>query len=176
MATSIFVGLGEYLTTSYEPDCEWVDGELRTRHMGERPHASVQKFFMKYFLLREEELDLLVYAELRLQVSSTNFRVPDVMVMRDSDPYADVVLKAPLLCIEILSPEDRMMQMYEKVDDYLRMGVGCVWVIDPRRRCGFLSAEGTLVPTETLRLPGTPVSIAVCDAFAELDRLTSKGS
>ena len=35
------VSVQEYLTTSYEADREYVDGELLERHSGEQPHARV---------------------------------------------------------------------------------------------------------------------------------------
>jgi Uma2 family endonuclease len=37
----------------------------------------------------------------------------------------------PFLCVEILSPEDRMTRVKERIDDYLTMGVSYVWVLDP---------------------------------------------
>ena len=40
----------------------------------------------------------------------------------------------PLLCVEILSPEDRVSEMQERIDDYLAFGVPYVWVVDPERR------------------------------------------
>ena len=39
MATTSFVPVEEYLNTSYEPDCEYVDGEMLQRNMGEPEHA-----------------------------------------------------------------------------------------------------------------------------------------
>ena len=36
--------------------------------------------------------------------------------------------------IEILSPRDCLVEMQERVDDYLGFGVGYVWVINPRTR------------------------------------------
>ena len=35
---------------------------------------------------------------------------------------------------EILSPEDRISRMQERIDDYLAFGVSYVWVIDPKTR------------------------------------------
>ena len=31
------ISLEEYLNTSYRPDCDWVDGEVRERNGGGRP-------------------------------------------------------------------------------------------------------------------------------------------
>ena len=42
MATATFTPVGEYLRTSYRPDCEYVDGELRSRNVGETDHSRLQ--------------------------------------------------------------------------------------------------------------------------------------
>ena len=44
MATSTMVPLEEYLHTDYKPDCEWVDGELKERSVGEGSHGNIQTF------------------------------------------------------------------------------------------------------------------------------------
>jgi Uma2 family endonuclease len=40
----------------------------------------------------------------------------------------------PVLAVEILSPNDTMEDINEKIDDYLAAGVPLVWVIDPHHR------------------------------------------
>ena len=35
------VPLEEYLRTTYHPDCEWVDGEVKERNVGERSRAVI---------------------------------------------------------------------------------------------------------------------------------------
>jgi hypothetical protein len=94
-----------------------------------------------------------------------------VLPLQIDDPL--VVRTPPVLCIEILSREDRMSEMQERVDDYLRMGVRAVWVLDPWRRKAFAAAhEGELISVKNaLSLDGTPVHIALDDVFRELDRL-----
>ncbi len=37
-----------------------------------------------------------------------------------------------MVCVEILSPEDRISRMQERIDDYLAFGVSYVWVVDPK--------------------------------------------
>ena len=174
MATTTVIPIEEYLHTSYHPDREWVRGELRERNVGNRPHSIVQKFFMKFFLSLEQEFHLLVYSELRTQVSSNNFRVPDVLVLREEDPFTAIVHTPPLLCIEILSPDDRMADIWQKIEDYTTMGVGTVWVVDPQRRRAFLLEDGALLPVEALTIAGTPILAQAKDVFAELDRLEAR--
>ena len=42
MASGTLVPLGEYLETVYEPDCEYIDGELVERNVGELEHSGLQ--------------------------------------------------------------------------------------------------------------------------------------
>jgi Uma2 family endonuclease len=174
MATKTLVPLSEYLETTYRPDCEWIDGELRERNLGELPHASVQAFFTAYFTVHKKEFGVRVYPELRLQVAASRYRIPDVMVMRSGDPADAIVTVPPLLCIEILSRDDRMSEMQERVDDYLQMGVEAVWVIDPRRRKAFHADGRSLQPVVELIVHGTAIRIGVAEVFAELDELKVK--
>ena len=176
MGTSVMVPLEEYLTTSYEPDREWVEGDVRERNMGDGPHSAMQRFFLKFFFGLEEEHGLLAYPELRTQVSRMNYRVPDVSVRRGSDPFESVVTVPPLLCIEILSPDDRMSEMHEKIEDYLSMGVAAVWIVDPRRRTAMLADAGGTRSTDVLEVPGTAICVTIREMFAELDRLEGRSS
>jgi Uma2 family endonuclease len=45
-----------------------------------------------------------------------------------------IVEGAPVLAVEILSPNDTVEEVNEKIDAYLRAGVALVWVIDTYRR------------------------------------------
>ena len=169
MATSTFVPLAEYLRTSYRPDCDWIDGEVRERNMGEGPHSELQKFFIVYLAAREREWSVRVWPKHRVQVAATRFRIPDVCLTRRDEPRVRIILNPPLLCIEILSPEDRMVAMQEKIDDYLGMGVATVWVVDPWRRMAY-QTHGTSLGTVTeLTVEGTPIRVSAEEVFAALD-------
>jgi hypothetical protein len=50
MATSALVLVEEYLRTSYEPDSEYVDGELVERNAGEKPHSKLQGALGAYLI------------------------------------------------------------------------------------------------------------------------------
>jgi Uma2 family endonuclease len=174
MATATLIPLIEYLETSYHPDREWVEGELRERNLGELSHASVQGFLTAFFQFHKKQFRVRAYPELRLQVAADRYRVPDVMVLREDDPAEEIVTVAPLLCVEILSRDDRMSDTQEKVDEYLDMGVDAVWVIDPRRRKAFQTDVRSLQPVEILTVPGTEIAIPLAEVFEELDELKGR--
>jgi Uma2 family endonuclease len=166
-----------YLTSMYDPDCDYVDGELLERNVGETPHASAQKFFITFFAVREKAWNVRVFPEDRIQVSDTRYRVADICVVKRSTPLETIIRTPPLLCIEILSPEDRMSRTQEKVDDYIQMGVQAVWVIDPRRRRAYVADRSvTLQPAEdVLTLEGTEIRVPVAEIFSELDEMDALG-
>ncbi|WP_433965279.1 Uma2 family endonuclease [Tunturiibacter gelidiferens] len=175
MAASTLIPLQEYLETSYRPDRDWIDGEVKERNMGEGQHANVQGFFTRVIGNHAIEWQVRVYPEQRVQTSAKHYRIPDICVTRRSAPFEAIVHTPPLLCIEILSREDRMSEMQERVEDYLGMGVEIVWLVDPRRRKAFVSdAQGLREAVEELTVPGTAIRVAVTEAFAELDELEGK--
>jgi len=131
--STIAVPLSEYLHTDYRPDVDYIDGELEERNVGEWDHARLQALIERYLGNREREWGILVVTEQRIQVSPTRFRVPDIAVVA-SRPASGVITEPPLLCIEILSPEDRATRVQARIDDYLNMGVSCVWLVDPATR------------------------------------------
>jgi Uma2 family endonuclease len=171
-SATTLVPVDVYLNTSYRPDCDYIDGELLERNVGELPHGRMQGFFV--WLFRNHEADWRVEAvpEQRVQISPTRFRVPDVCIVSLSATDRLIVRTPPLVCIEILSREDRMVEMQERVEDYLGMGVGAVWVVDPWRRRAFSAEEsGALRPIhDALTAPGTQIRVPVADVFAELER------
>ena len=46
MAARALISVEEYLRTSYDPDCEYVDGEVQERIVGQKKHAKLQKAFV----------------------------------------------------------------------------------------------------------------------------------
>jgi Uma2 family endonuclease len=128
------VPLSEYLNTSYRPDCDYLEGELLERNVGEWDHARLQGLLIRYLSNREKQLGILVVPEQRVQVKARRFRVPDITVLAGPRPAGGIITEPPFLCVEILSPDDRFTEMRERVGDYLDFGVPNVWVIDPRTK------------------------------------------
>lgn len=170
------VSLEEYLKTSYRPDRDWIDGEVKERNMGEGQHAVVQKFLAMFLGNHEEEWNILALTEQRVQVSATHFRVPDVCVLSGGLPFEAVVHTPPLLCVEIFSRDDTATEMMERVEDYQLMGVKTVWMIDPRRRsASIVDASGTIrAANAELVVPDTMIRLSLANLFAQLNRLEGR--
>ncbi len=123
----------EYLTADYEVDCDYVDGEVLERNMGDRDHSWLQGVLTAYFFNRRKEWNILVLPEIRIRVSATRYRIPDIAVLL-GDTDEKILTKPPFLCVEILSPDDRWSRVEGRINDFLKMGVRYVWVIDPETR------------------------------------------
>src|SRR5271169_1869549 len=135
MSTKVLMDVDEYLRTSFEgSDCEYLDGEVVERNMGEIPHSDVQLNLAR--LLRElrPKLGIRVLPEIRIQIHSRRYRVADIAVWRNDDIGQGIPTVAPFLVVEVLSPEDRMVRMLPKIQEYLSIGVEWVWVVDPREK------------------------------------------
>jgi Uma2 family endonuclease len=165
------VSVDEYLRTSYEPDVDYVDGYLEDRNVGENQHSDIQGELNFLFRLKGKEWDVYCFVEQREQVSKTRYRVPDVCVMPRSWKKTPIIREAPLLCIEVLSPEDRYSRTLTKCKDYFAMGVPEVWIFDPETRVVTVAHEGSSVEQSagTLKLAGTAVEISIDAVFAVLD-------
>jgi Uma2 family endonuclease len=143
VSTAVTVPLSEYLDKVYRPDCEYIDGELFERNVGETEHSNFQMLISGYLHSRKKEWGIGVLPEQRVQVKATRFRVPDITVVLGALPKTPILREPPFLCIEILSRDDSMYDMQERIDDYLAFGVPHVWVVNPRKlRAYYCTQDG----------------------------------
>jgi len=168
-ATGALISVEEYLRTVTDPDCEYVRGVLEERPMGELEHASWQKALLGWFLGKQAEWQVKVYPELRVQTGPDNFRVPDVTLLSRNAPREQIITHPPVAVFEILSPEDSMTRMLEKLADYERMGIGAIWLIEPKKQLFFHYHEGQLTPGLVFELPGTSFSVPFSQIAALAD-------
>jgi len=170
-AAIALVPVEEYLRTSYEPDVDYVDGYLVDRHVGENEHSELQTQLATILRNHSETWRIRAYVEHRVQVTAKRYRVPDVCVMPRTWRKTPIILEAPMLCIEVLSPEDTFSRTQVKCRDYLAMGVPEVWIFDPEERSAFVmrGEARTEHRAGTLHLAGTEVQINLTELFAVLD-------
>jgi Uma2 family endonuclease len=136
MSSRTLISVEEYLASTFRPDCDYVDGHIEERNLGEWNHSKIQGELLAYLLSRYRKDGLNVMPELRVQVKPRRFRIPDICVVL-GDPEEQILTKPPFLCIEILSPEDRMSRVEERINDYFEMGVPYAWVLDPQTKKAF---------------------------------------
>jgi len=162
----------QYLRTSFRPDCDFVDDHIEERNLGETTHGLLQMEIGFWFRSRRKEWQVRVISELRTRVSSSRIRIPDITVAYDDTAIAERVrLTAPLIAIEILSPEDRLPRVLVRLEDFARMGIQNIWLLDPEERVAFRYADSGLKRVEGYRIevPGTMIYMDLGEVFAALD-------
>jgi len=131
----------EIVLPETKPETEWVRGRALQKVSPTYRHSALQTLFV---------IALHAWAEGRGRVGTEwHFRiappgevirplVPDVSYLSyerlpsDADDAAQRPLGAPDVAVEILSPGDRMRDVRDKIETYLRAGTDCVIVVDPK--------------------------------------------
>ena len=144
MAAEVLVSVEEYLRTSYRPDCDYLDGEVVERNLGEKQHSRTQREILLYLATHYPNLRERLLPEQRVQVRANRYRIPDVCVIAAEAVDQNIITTPPDLCIEILSPEDTMTRTLDRISDYFSMGVPTCWIIDPTSREGWVATPGRL--------------------------------
>jgi Uma2 family endonuclease len=127
----LLVSVDEYLSTSYEPDCEYVDGILVERNVGRRTHSFWQSRLTLFLGAREAKWRIFTFTEWRMRIGPTRFRIPDVTVVRGACPADEILREPPFLVIEIWSPDDKQSELQKKIHDYRAFGIPYILVIYP---------------------------------------------
>jgi Uma2 family endonuclease len=140
------VTVEQYLSTVFEHDCEYVDGVIDERDLGEFEHAFLQGILAALFNNHRSEWGIICLPEQRVQTQADHFRVPDLTILRAGAPRAA---------------------------EYLAFGIEHVWIVDPTARVGYRgTANGLeLARSGELAIPETPIRIMLGELFAELDRV-----
>jgi Uma2 family endonuclease len=163
--------LDEYLHSVYHPDCDFVDGHIEERNLGEYEHSALQAMIASWFIQRRKEWCIHVTTEYRTRVSPSRVRIPDVSIFPTGGPAEKVRVTPPLLAIEILSPEDRLPRVLTRLNDFVAMGVPNLWLIDPADRLAYTyTREGLrLIEHTRLEIPGSPIYLDLPEIFSALD-------
>jgi Uma2 family endonuclease len=170
MATLTTVPVEEYLSTTYDPDREYVDGQLVERQVGEYFHSRLQFLIALILGSRERERRFRAFTELRVRVSDEpRYRIPDICVKALPHERTPILIR-PDLAIEIVSPDDEVQEMLTKIGDYLAAGIPHIWVIDPHKRTLVEADQAGIRRVSTQKL-STPLvgEIDFAPLFEQLD-------
>jgi Uma2 family endonuclease len=170
MATLTAVPVSEYLRTAYDPDMEYVGGQLVERHVGEYFQSLLQILLGSTLNAGARERHYRVFSEQRVRVSDEpRYRIPDLCVKALPHKITPV-LTAPDLVIEILSPDDKASDTLVKIADYVQAGIPYIWIVDPYKRTLLeVARDGVLRPAGP-RL-STPLTgeVDFTELFQQLD-------
>ena len=138
MATQTLMTIEQFaaLETLDTEDYELVEGELIPLSSGTLRHTKIRDFIgylLKVYFLRNPIGH--AFAELDCRLAAGTVRRPDIAVFGNDnlsliDPDRIPVPFAPDIAIEVLSPNERAMDVRRKTRDYLDAGSKEVWIID----------------------------------------------
>jgi Uma2 family endonuclease len=173
MAATAQISLEQYLRTPFEPDAEYVGGEVQERNMGEYEHNTVQRAILLWFHLHDKAWETRTIQEQRTRFPNGDVRIPDVSVWNRDVPVQPVFDQPQRIAVEVLSPEDRQAKVQEKIEDYCRFLVPNIWIVDPIKRIGWDCSDANWTRKERFEVAGTPIYLDLRDLFKELDAAES---
>jgi Uma2 family endonuclease len=169
MATATRIALGEYLKSHFEPDAEFVHGEIEERSVGEYEHNLVQWAILDWFRRHDKQWHTRSIQEQRTLLGPEKVRILDVSVWPREVPVQPVFSTPQLIAIEVLSPEDRHSKVQEKIDDYRRFSIPHIWIVDPVERAGWNCSDGNWTRTSNFAINGSPIHLDLGQLFRDLD-------
>jgi Uma2 family endonuclease len=118
-----------------------------------------------WLLEHEGSFDFRTFVEVRIRIRPGRFRVPDIALIPLSAAQEKIIETAPVLCIEILSPRDRMGRMIDRVEDYFSMGVPTYWILDPIARAAWVATPGQLIEAQDGILRAGDIEMPLVDVL-----------
>jgi Uma2 family endonuclease len=107
--------LNEYLRTNYKPEREFVSGALLEKPNGTREHMQMERKLEKLL----EPYETRGIGEALYEISFRNgndVRIPDLAFVTTLSRYEHgILMDPPLLCVEILSPSQRLAEIVQEV-------------------------------------------------------------
>ena len=165
MGTKAALPVAEYLRTAFpDLDKEYRDGVLVERSLPDYLHSRTQGLLIMLLGALRTVFPLFVCPELRVQVRPGLIRIPDVVVFYPNEPQEPVPAIPPFVAIEILSPDDRMADVRNKLAEYRAWGVTHVWLVDPHSKRMY-TCDAELAEVSTLKVPELSIEVTPADIF-----------
>ena len=166
MATKTAVSEEEYLRTSFpDLDREFRDGEILERSLPTYTHGSNQMNWGSIFRPLRESHSLFPASELRLRLRPGRVVIADVAVFWPAEPAFSPPEAPPLIVIEILSPDDRMSDVRDKLQEYLDWGVRHIWLTDPHARALYVFGGDGLHEVTSYHVPEVALEVTRANIF-----------
>ncbi len=153
MGSKVLISPEQYLATYYEREPEYVRGELKEKPLPDQLHACIQGLLITFLNSLRTAHNVRVAPEVRCRIAPDTYRLPDVALFSRDMPFELLPTAPPLLVIEVVSRDERYMDLIEKLQDYEAWGVPRIWVVNPWSRQLAVWKDGALQTVEALTLP-----------------------
>jgi len=86
-----------------------------------------------------------------------------VSVLNASHPREKIATIPPVAVFEVMSPENTIRGMMQKLNDYQSMGIPQIWIIDPEDKVWQRFEDGRLVDRQHFSHPELGISFAMSE-------------
>jgi len=164
MGAKAGVSVEEYLHTSFpDLDREYRDGELLERSLPDYLHGKTQLLLAAFFAALRKRLAIFPCTETRMKIRTGRYAIPDLAAFWPGEP-SRVPETPPLVVVEILSLDDRLAEVRDKLEEYKAWGVAHVWLVDPYSR-RLYTYESGLIELQRLKISELRVELTGADIF-----------
>jgi Uma2 family endonuclease len=171
LAVSVEEYIARFVDGGEKPICEYEDGVLIPKAVGRKKHSQVQANIVRLIGDRYDET-LNPLPELTTRLREARFLVPDIAIEDLAKPISGRYPgknEAVFLCVEIVSPPDRIGKLFGKCEEYHKWGVPYCWVIDPERKVAWEYYPDDVEPRRVgERLTAGPIALSLDEVFRRL--------
>ena len=164
MGAKTGLSVQEYLHTSFpDLDREYRDGEVLERSLPDYLHGKTQLLLAAFFAALRKRLSIFPCTETRMRIRSRRYVIPDLAVFWPDEPSGVPEIPPPV-AVEILSLDDRLAEVRDKLEEYKTWGVPHVWLVDPHSRRMYTYQAG-LIELPALQISELGVEVTGRDIF-----------
>jgi Uma2 family endonuclease len=157
MATKALITPKQYLATHFERERELVRGEIVERTLPTFPHGHIQLELGSRLRALKDSHRVYTGVEVRMRLAEDLYRIPDIALW--AEPPDPIPSSPPLLVVEVSSPDDRLHDLLQKLEEYRVWGVRYIWLVEPELKKFHIYDKGSL--TEVIRLELSEFGFAV---------------
>jgi len=168
------VPLEVYLSPGFQPDCEFDEGFLSVRNMGQGEHEAIVEQIAEVVLVSASAASsvrkLKLVANRRLVTGEHRYRVPDICLLDETAVDDRILTEPPFAILEILAPGESLPVLCAKTMEYLESNVAHVWIIDPQSHTAYIVSFEGLEEVEEglLSIPESEVRLDLQHLLADL--------
>ncbi len=163
MATEALITPEQYLATHFEREPELVHGEIVERTLPTFPHGDIQLELGSRLRTLQGSHRVYTGVEVRMRLADDLYRIPDIALW--TQPPDPIPASPPLLVVEVSSPDDRLHDLLQKLEEYRVWGVRHIWLVEPELRKFHIYDRGSLTEVSRLELSESGFAVTAAELF-----------